>query len=358
MILLDNIIFDLQAAGGISKAWAKHVELITKLRSDVMLLEGPKAKRNHFRQAIEIPSERIVVDRGPSFFRLLRPVRHEAALFHSSYYRLANAGPKSVVTIHDFINELYPRSPRDLVLAAMKKRATKNADAIITVSQNTLSDMHGIHPWTRDKKTMVIANGVDKEFRPVREMESVTIAGREIEARRFLLYVGHRGHCKNFAACAHFMGHTLASELDLTLVVIGGQPISRPERRLLAEHFERDRVLWLPFAQPEELNMLYNHALALLFPSHYEGFGIPALEAARTGCIVLGAAVSSVPEVIGTSDFLFNPKDSGDMDRAFAMLEDRAKVDAESKRLIEHSKRFDWRRTSEQISALYEKLLG
>ena len=120
------------------------------------------------------------------------------------------------------------------MLARVKMRATKRADAVVTVSEHTLADLHRLHPWTRDKRCLVIPNGVDREFRKTERRSLISVAGHRLDADGFLLYVGHRGHCKNFPGAVEIFQILSRRFSQLKLVLVGGGSLSRRERVWLA----------------------------------------------------------------------------------------------------------------------------
>lgn len=358
MILLDNIIFALQkSAGGVSKAWAKHIQLLSTMRDDPCFLEHPAALENRFRCEVKIPKERLLPDSSVGLRHRLWPDFPTADLVHSSYYRVGPGKCPNVITVHDFIQELFPSSPRDRVLSFLKKRAIQKADAIITVSSHTKADMLCLYPWAEKKKITVIHNGVDEEYFPDDSVSSISLEGQELAKGSFYLYVGNRGYCKNFGACKTFLDHPYTRDNNLKLVVVGGGQFTKAEKQQFAENLELGQLLFLPFASPEQLNQLYNLAAALLFPSRYEGFGIPALEAARTGCIVLASDRSSVPEVVGPTPFMFDPFSTEEMNTALEKLDDKKCVIEESNRLRRYASSFGWQKNASETNSLYEELL-
>ncbi len=359
MILLDNIIFSLQkSAGGIAKGWAKHLSLIQGLREDIRYFEVAVATENKFRREVSLPANSIYPERHTGILSRVWPRFPKADLVHSSYYRTGNRRQKSIITVHDFIHELHPSSRKDLIFSALKKRSIAKADAIITVSEHTRHDMCKLYPWAAEKEIIVIPNGVDDEFTGLDIVEPININGQLLTPNSFFLYVGSRGFCKNFKACKTFLDHEFTRDKNLKLVLVGGGQFNKEELEYFSENINLGQIVFVPFASSSLLNNLYNQAISLLFPSIYEGFGIPALEAARVGCVVLASHSSSIPEVVGRSPYMYDPLSKDEMEAALVQLDNADAVQKERERLIRHSHQFDWGRNTFDTSNLYDKLLG
>jgi mannosyltransferase len=310
-----------------------------------------------FRREINLPGDRVFTDRFPSRIARFLPLRRPADLIHTSYFRKAVRGPKFVVTVHDMINEMFGTSARDRLLAYLKRQALRRADAIVCVSRHTRNDMERLYPWTKEKRTVIVPNGVDEEFGVLNGQESPLVADCDLRRGSFLLYVGGRGRCKNFPGVIGIFDKLRRRRPDLHLILVGGGPLSSEEGALFSKHLDDGTLRHLQDVETRHLNALYNNALALTMPSLYEGFGIPALEAARVGCITLGGATSSMTEVLGPSPFLFDPSDPTAVERACDLLDDPAVVAAERMRLVAHSHGFSWQSSTEQILTLYDELL-
>jgi mannosyltransferase len=327
-----------------------------QMRDDIALWEAEGAESNHFRQELSIDPGLFLPGAKTGLWSRYSPRFPKADIVHSSYYRAEKGRKNSVITVHDFIQELYPSSWRDGLFARLKKQAIARADTIITVSKHTLDDMHSLYPWSKDKHAVIIHNGVDEEYFPLADPQGVQLETTILPRDSYFLYVGNRGYCKNFAACRYFMDHPLARDENLKFVIVGGGPFSEKEKELFAPFL--DQIVFLPFAPNEQLNLLYNNARALLFPSYYEGFGIPALEAAKAGCIVMASNQSSVPEVVGKTSFMFDPRSKSEIDAATNKLADIDVIAREKEHLIAHASKFGWQKNAEQTNALYDRLLG
>lgn len=285
-IFIDGIIFSLQRQGGISVYTHQLLQHLAQERvSTVLGLEMPTASQ------IEVPkTEALAVVRRPArtLERYRRCVVPDAAtVFHSSYYRLpARRDLPSVVTVHDFIYERFSRGLRRQVHMTQKHAAIRAAQALICISEATRQDLLewvGVRPG---QQVHVIHNGVSETFRPLPDLAPAP--------RPYALFVGERGGYKNFA----LMLRALELLPELELHCVGGGTL-RPQELEGISPATRSRVRHLGFVTEEALNEHYNRAACLVYPSSYEGFGIPVVEAMRAGCPVVCIDCRAVLEIGG-----------------------------------------------------------
>lgn len=284
-IILDGIIFSLQNYGGISVYFRELLSALaaTELNIDLNLdaplqqdIEGLRASVN-------------LVQRDARHFERFRACRTSGqnGVFHSSYYRLPSSGSAipSVVTVHDFIHEKIHRNIKSLAHSSQKKRAIQEARAIICISESTKSDLMELVGVRSDQTVYVIPNGVSKNFSPLAERRS---------ASKFALFVGERRFYKNFRLAAESM----AFLPDTELWCVGGQADTAGDLKGLSDDVVR-RIKFLGHVSEQQLNQLYNQAHCLIYPSAYEGFGIPVAEAMKAGCPVVCLNTAAVIETGG-----------------------------------------------------------
>jgi len=214
----------------------------------------------------------------------------ENLLFHSSYYRYTKGSHSKVITtVHDFIQEKVYNSHLGFN-SIMKRLAIINSDIIIAISENTKNDLLHFYPKLNPNNIHVIYNGVSECYCPLPNNEF---------SPDTVLFVGSRVSYKNFDLAVD-----VVSKFKNKTLVIVGNSLTAKEEILLNSKLSSKRWLFKLNPSNEELNVLYNQAGLLIYPSSYEGFGIPILEAMKSGCPVIALNSSSLPEVAGDAALL------------------------------------------------------
>lgn len=289
-IVYDNIIFSLQRSGGISAYWS---ELCRRLvdRGDVVFYQAPS--QNIFLDTIKWKTKRESA--LPLFLlRVLPCVRRipPKSIFHSSYYRVSlQRDVVNIVTVHDFTAEYFGKGMRSFLHRWQKRFAIGRAQGIICVSENTKKDFMKFFPRSTTP-VRVIYNGVSGEFRPIDDSgKFIEKEFPELLNKKFALYIGSRASYKGFD-----MAVRVAGRAGLCLVIVGGGSLTRKEEKLLTGHLA-GRFHHYKGINQGLLNVLYNTAWCFLYPSQYEGFGIPMIESMRAGCPVVATDIPSAREI-------------------------------------------------------------
>lgn len=348
-LLLDNIIFSLQKVGGISIYWKellKRVFLDPEINLNVISIDS--CWNNFIFQELinEYPGignvKRIIPLVNNRYLPIM--ISHkEKTIFHSSYYRpIYYPKVKSVTTIHDFIYEKFDTGLKKHIHSLQKKLSIENSDVIICISENTRNDLLEIYPQYENKDIRVIYNGVSENYYKLPDQR---------EGRPFLLVVGNRVGCKNFDIIIKSFKKDLYKNYLLKIV---GKPLTDEERAKFGTVIDRVEVY---SNVPEvELNKLYNSAFALIFPSTYEGFGIPVVEAMRAGCPVVTTTCSCMKEVGGDAALYMDSVDADSIITAVRRLENENIRYSAIERGLIHGRKFSWDSTYNQIKSLYQEL--
>ncbi|MDK2683652.1 glycosyltransferase family 1 protein [Vibrio vulnificus] len=339
MIYLDGLIFSLQKSGGISVYFAEIIKNISGL--DVNLFTG--FDENNIYKEYRLSSLDFKCH-SSRFLERYRDIElgDEYRVFHSSYYRLPvkknRHSIKVVSTIHDFTYERYIGGLRGAIHSKQKRNAVMNSDEVICISESTKNDLLEFIPEAKNKNIHVIHNGVSGEFTYTKNNE----------VNNNVLFVGSRVGYKNFINVVK----SLASHTNLALKIIGGGPLSVDEKKLL-DFYLLDRYEYLGFVSNRELNELYNSSFCLLYPSEYEGFGIPILEAMKSGCPFIALDRSSIPEVAGDAGILLGSSDPKLISSALGELYSTHNRNELVKLGLKNSQGFSWKSCAENVNQIY-----
>lgn len=357
-ILFDFQIFYLQKQGGISRYFAELSAALSKLDcpneiiapfSDNIYLEKQRSQmvlgewRANFRR--EHPYRAL---RWNTSYNRFRQNLSPAGIVHETYYtHPVLSAHQRVITIHDMIYELYGgKSDEEKLVLKGKAEAIRRASHIIAVSESTRRDLLKFYPEA-ENKTTVIYHGVS-------EPAGIAFAW-ELE-RPFFLFVGNRSWYKNYEGALKAFAAFVKEGRDYDLVCFGGGNETESEKRLAMELNVHDRIQFV--SGPDELlNRYYTMAMALLYTSRYEGFGLPVIEAMRHCCPVICSAGSSLPEVAGQAALMVNVEDTREILQPMIKLHEdwrfrRDMLDPG----IAQSLKFTWERCARETLEVYQKL--
>jgi glycosyltransferase involved in cell wall biosynthesis len=291
-----------------------------------------------------------------------------ADLLHSPHYVLPLlCRTPSVVTIHDCIHLLFPQYlPNRLALTyarTMMGSAIRRSSLVLTVSEASRSDILRFYPEADPERVEVVPNAIDEailEHPGEEEMERVK---ERYQIRgRFVLYAGNIKPHKNLDRLIAAFGllKQRGGHEDLKLLIIGDEinKYGSLRRRVEAAGVRQD-VRFFGFVPEHTLSALYRLASVFAFPSLYEGFGLPPLEAMACGTPVLTSRISSLPEVVGDAAVLVDPYSVDDIASGLArLLDDEALRRDLIARGRAHVATFSWERSVKAIHTAYLKVLG
>ena len=297
------------------------------------------------------------------FFVLLDLLFHKFDVFFAptSYIIPAlNFSSSNVVIVHDlFVFSSIKKSVKlktKLFENFFIKSALKNSKKIIAVSQNTKNDLIKFFK-IRDNKIIVIPWGVHSKYRIIEDKEKILLFLDKYNLpEKFILFVGTLEPRKNIVRLIEAYYLVINDRLSIInnnpkLVIVGKkgwryQGIFNKVKELNIE----DMVVFLDYVPEDDLPFLYQSAFCFIYPSLYEGFGLPPLEAMACGCPVITSNISSLPEVVGNAAVLVNPYKVDEI--AFALkriLSDKSLRQELKKKGFVQAQKFSWGKTSQKI---------
>ena len=273
---------------------------------------------------------------------------------------------KFVTTIHDTTISFYPGKKmnswwRKLAYNFVIRHAIGKAKKVITVSDNTKRDVENLFS-TSSHKIQTVWNGIGEEFHKVSSVEQDAVKQKLGVRAPFLLYTGNWREHKNLPRLLHAFKNILeqSSTLkNLQLVITGKQDPYYPEVTQTIEQLElQNSVKLVGLVDQEDLIRLYNAASVYVFPSLYEGFGLPPLEAMQCGTPVIASRISAIPEVCGNAVQYFDPKDIDDMSTQISkvLLDEDLQRDLTGKGEKQIEK-FSWDKAANETLKIYQSVL-
>ena len=292
--------------------------------------------------------------------------RARVQLFHSPHYVVSPLTPGPVVvTIHDCIHlrfpQYLPNRAAYVYARTFMALGARRARRVITVSQASKDDIqHYLH--TPANKIDVIHNGLDSRFLEAPDEANVArVRDRFLLNAPFVLYAGNIKPHKNVERLIEaFALMRKSGHEDVKLLIIGDELSKYPGlRRLVHRHHLHQQVRFLGFVPDDTLAALYHLARVFVFPSLYEGFGFPPLEAMASGTAVITSNVSSLPEVVGDAALLIDPLDAAALAAAMCRVlgDDTLRADL-VRRGHARVNAFAWERAAAATRAVYRQVIG
>lgn len=311
-VLFDHQIFSLQNFGGISKYFSNVIKFCSESKRIIPLYPFKYSSNIHLNQIsnnkFKIPfflrfnfiGKKKIIGLLNEFFLTKAIKKNEFDIFHPTYYEtyFINILRKPyILTVHDMIHEIFPnefKKKRDYTLNH-KATSIKNASHIIAISETTKNDLIKFHNVPNDKIT-VIYHGLNLSY---------STSKIDYLPSKYILFVGDRKGYKNFDVVLKSL--QLIKTKDIILVCTG-KPFSKVEKK----HFKMlnlSKYIIHFSVNDNELNYLYENALSLIYPSKYEGFGFPIIEAHRAKCPVILSNSSCFPEIGANAARYFDEND-------------------------------------------------
>lgn len=354
-VVLDNIIFSLQKSGGISGMFSRLMRGLMEYPGvELYVWERKDARANIFRRITEIPEDRIIPMRSLplSFERYINPaairgLRHdEPYIFHSSYYRYcSDSKARNITTLHDFVYEAVKlRSPlATYVHSSQKRRAVLHSTWVACVSNTTREDLQRFMPEYDAGKSVVISNA------PLCEYKETEKTYRNMHN---ILWVGDIAYHKNFQPLVKALSGT-AWRLVLCSPPLSAGELAFIEANLLPGQWEHHVEV-----DDQALSRLYMSSRCLVYPSIYEGFGIPVIEAQTHGLPVIIGRCKATEEASGGAALVLHDYDPETIRSCIASL-DRQDLYADlSRRGKENASRFKWADIVDAYVRLYQRALS
>lgn len=365
----DNQIFRRQKFGGISHYFAELIDRLPEYGVHPWV-QSPYTYNENY-QRIGEPSflEKLVGRRyfkgrdrlkmylqNQSFQKLKRELASgKITVFHPSYYEdyyLNDLHPdiKLVLTVHDMTHELYiakHAGHEDFMEIRNKRKLLPRADKIIAISENTRQDMLQLFSAIDPGKIEVIHHGIQlPEHRPESKGDKSD----------YLLFVGNRSGYKNFRWLVENLRAFMVKE-QMKLICYGSAPFSQEETKFLQEKGWEKVIIHQPFSFQDDLYKQYQGAFAFLFPSAYEGFGYPILEAFVNACPVILPRASCFPEVGGDGAIYYDLDNQDQLLEAIKSLKDPELRRAQVEKGWERVQTFSIEASVAKHATLYHNLL-
>lgn len=370
-VLYDNQIFATQKYGGVSRIFYELIKnLAEKGYANIFLFHGFYI--NHFplgdfkkemtfyfgKRICPLPyTAKFIRVFNTILFNLFKPHK-KIDIFHpTDYSPVVHRWKKSplVLTVYDMIYELFPHFFKGLDIKnriEIKEKCIWRADRIITISNSTKNDLLTFYN-VDEKKITVIYPGAPSFIQLIENKN------RFANQRPYILYVGtrKRGH-KNFKNLLLAFASNKKINREFDLICFGGGAFTQEEKHLISQTGCQDHVFQVS-GDDDMLGQLYMKARAFVYPSLYEGFGLPPLEAMVYKCPIIASRTSSLPEVLGDAALFFDPSSPESIASAMEkVLFDNGMVQHLIKKGSSQVKKYSWTKMAEETYQLYKEIGG
>lgn len=359
-ILYDGFIYSGQSVGGINR----YFENIIKHMPDnfVPILSTREKRLQNFpcNKNLKLIQFNHPFINNKKFSNLLENYymsfkykRIKPDIFHPTYYKMFINEKKLrsikcpvVLTVYDLIHELFIQGSN---LVNTKKAMIKRADKIICISENTKKDLVNFYS-VDEEKVKVIYPASELKIQKTGSINTDT-------GYKYFLYVGSRAKYKNMDLLYTAFQRINSKYKHIKLLMVG-KKLSKSEKTNLQNLDILEHIKLETNIDDEHLSRLYKGSIALVFPTSYEGFGYPALEAMICGTVPIASDISSLPEILGDAGILFDNKSVDELtEKMFYLIQNPEYRDQLIKKGFERAKLFNWKNTVRETTDLYMSLV-
>ncbi|HYW21519.1 MAG TPA: glycosyltransferase family 1 protein [Nodularia sp. (in: cyanobacteria)] len=361
-IFYDGEIYIRQSLGGINRYFynlisrlpSEYEPIITSLKSYENNLPSHPNLTLHSYNRFGIKPGRLSFALEPYYFGLLEKVSNYQ-IFHPTYHylltreKLRKRKKPIVLTVYDLLQEVLPEliDPTGKE-TDFKKSAILAADVIICISESTKRDLLHYYPVSEEK---VFVTHLATELNISLNSES------PLPPSPYILYVGSRHGHKNFDRLLLAFSNLIKKDTNIKLCVVS-HPFSDEENKRIFSLHLNEHIHLISWVDDSYLVKLYKNCLCFVYPSLYEGFGIPPLEAMICQAPVIASNTSSIPEVVGDAGLLFNPLSTDELtDRLLFLLDNSIVRQNLITRGLQQVKKFSWDKTVQQTVSIYNSLV-
>ncbi len=308
------------------------------------------------------PNVRVIYT--PKWLQKRRSYQEGIDLYHGTNFRLRGRGQKgNCVTIHDLAFKHYPHFLKKKFGQSLSfwktKRDVHRADRVIAVSQHTAKDVTMFFEFDKER-VRVVYHGVDDHFRPDIPMGSILEIKKNyrILTPQYILWVGTLEPRKNLLTLIEAYSKLESLHSEYTLV-LGGGPGWEYQNILTLARSLGNRIQITGYLPQEDLIPLYAGASLFVYPSFYEGFGLPLLEAMASGVPIVASKTSSLPEVVGDAGILVDPLSISDVSEGIRkLLKDSSLRSSFREKGIQRAKQFTWERAARETLKIYREIIN
>jgi glycosyltransferase involved in cell wall biosynthesis len=359
-ILFDNQAFSYQDSGGVSRYFSELKSELSNISGLELLCPRYLSNNKYLNNRMKFPLEsrlpkveifrKLTFEKINQFFSSFQIKQNSFDVFHPTYYNtyflnfLTNR--PFVITVFDMIHEMYPEYFRkNDKVPQWKSLLIKRADKIIAISNQTKTDILKYYDIPENRiEVIYLASSLKKTQYTYKSHFSF----------RYILFVGNRNGYKNFQDTLLHISSFLIKN-NLKLVCVGGNKFSKKENIIINKNNLKDKVIQLDL-NDKSLESAYFNAEFLIYPSLYEGFGLPIIEAFSLGCPVICSDIGVFREIAGSYATYFDLKNMDGLSDICDNQLHKAKTNVRQS-LIFYAKKFSWESTAKKTANVYRSLV-